>query len=397
MVVTPYTKFPAFNLVKYQCLSVASVNIATFCHGIICGWNAPAIWLMQTEDSPLESGKISLNDASWISGGQYIGYVIGIFLFAAVSKRFSLRTAMSLLVLPNLVAWILVICANEPFQVIIARIITGLSSGGITLLLPLFVAEIANKNIRGILGSLYPTFICLGILFALIVVLYVPYKLTSYIFMVPGLIYSCSVILLPETPQSLLMKNKTKEAEQSFRFYNFGNIQDGEMTFDVKSEFEELCSAVTKRLAAAGNSTVSLRSFFEDTSTIKGGNVCINAYALSIFNEVGTEVDATISAITISSLQLFGLLVSFPLIDCWGRRILLSISCLGSAIAMFSFATFAFLYKSDYELTSFNWIPITTIGVFMISSIAGLVSLPFVIVAELLPEKATSTTNSEIL
>ncbi|KAJ6646779.1 Facilitated trehalose transporter Tret1, partial [Pseudolycoriella hygida] len=386
MVVTANTKFPAFHLVKYQCLAAASVNIATFCHGTILSWSGPAVWLMQTEDSPLESGKISLNDASWIGGGQYIGFIIGIFLFAAVLKHLGLKIAMSLLVLPNLVAWILVICANHPFQVIIARIITGLSSGGITLLLPLFVAEIANKNIRGILGSLYFTCLCLGILFVIIVMSYVPYNITSYIFMVPGVVYSCSVMLLPETPQSLLMKNKTKEAEQSFRFYNFGNIQDGEMTFDVKSEFEELCSAVTK-LADTHAKKGLMIGILLIAISLFSGNICINAYSLSIFNEVGTEVDPTISAITISSLQLVGSFVSFILIDRYGRRILLSISCIGSAISIFSFATFAFLYKSDYELSSFNWIPTTAIGVFMISTTAGLNSLSFVIVAEMLPEK----------
>lgn len=117
------------------------------------------------------------------------------------------------------------------------------------------------------------------------------------------------------------------------------------------------------------------------------GIFSINAYSISIFNETGTEIDPTISAITVTLIQLIGSSITSVLVDRWGRRVLLSASCLGSAISIFGFATFAYLYKTDVVLTSFYWIPITTMAIYIFSNNAGILSLPFVIIAELLPQR----------
>lgn len=63
--------------------------------------------MMLTEDSPLTSGKISLNEASWIGSGQHLGNIFGNFLFALISKHFSLKFSLNLLVLPSLVRMVL--------------------------------------------------------------------------------------------------------------------------------------------------------------------------------------------------------------------------------------------------------------------------------------------------
>lgn len=59
--------------------------------------------MMLTEDSPLSSGKISLSDASWIGSALYVGNIFGNFLFVFIAKYFSLKVALNLLALPNLV------------------------------------------------------------------------------------------------------------------------------------------------------------------------------------------------------------------------------------------------------------------------------------------------------
>lgn len=35
--------------------------------GIICGWASPTIYLLTSNESPLPTGKISMNEASWIA------------------------------------------------------------------------------------------------------------------------------------------------------------------------------------------------------------------------------------------------------------------------------------------------------------------------------------------
>lgn len=123
------------------------------------------------------------------------------------------------------------------------------------------------------------------------------------------------------------------------------------------------------------------------TLALFSGLFVINTYSISIFNDTGTQVDPKISAIIVAFIQLIGTSIVPVLVDSWGRKALLSASCLASSISIFGFATFAYLYKNDFVVTSFYWIPIITMAVYIFSNNAGLCSLPFVLIAELLPQK----------
>lgn len=50
----------------------------------------------------------------------------------------------------------------------------------------------------------------LGVLLGLIIASYVPYRVIPFIFLVPGLIYTGSILMCPESPQSLLMADKSQ-------------------------------------------------------------------------------------------------------------------------------------------------------------------------------------------
>lgn len=117
------------------------------------------------------------------------------------------------------------------------------------------------------------------------------------------------------------------------------------------------------------------------------GVFCVNMYSISIFNETGTYVNPTISAIIIALIQVVGTFVATILVDYWGRRKLLSSSCLGSAVSLISFATFAYLHQRNFVLTSFYWVPVTSMAMFLLSSNAGILPLTFIIIAESLPQK----------
>lgn len=208
------------------------------------------------------------------------------------------------------------------------------------------------------------------------------------------------------------------------------------MSADVKEEYEKLCSA-TSRLELEKSDAVSVRVFCKwssntqllvyfsislnffwssnrnhivifcliflvtEGSTLKGvlvgtflialisfsGLTSLTIYTISILNETGTEIDPKVSVITITCIQIIGSFIASIFVDYWGRKILLSASCFGSAVSLFSFATFAYLYKNDYSMTSFSWIPVTSMAIYIFSINAGICPLPFVIIAEMLPPK----------
>lgn len=64
-----------------------SANIPIVTSSICNGWSSAANLLLTSDKTPLPSGKITLNEASWIASLIYIGGLIGTFFFGYLSKR----------------------------------------------------------------------------------------------------------------------------------------------------------------------------------------------------------------------------------------------------------------------------------------------------------------------
>lgn len=84
--------------------SLVTVNIITFCHGTTIGWMSPSAPVLKGEDSPLQSGPITVAQMSWIGSYFSIGALAGNLIFAILLKYIGLRRSISLLTLPNIVS-----------------------------------------------------------------------------------------------------------------------------------------------------------------------------------------------------------------------------------------------------------------------------------------------------
>lgn len=57
------------------------------------------------------------------------------------------------------------------------------------------------------------------------------------------------------------------------------------------------------------------------------GTFCVVTYAVTIFKESGSNFNPNTSSIVLGSLQIFGTYCTSLLIDKFGRKLLLAISC----------------------------------------------------------------------
>lgn len=49
--------------------------------------------------------------------------------------------------------WLLIYYAKTPFYLILSRVLSGIAGGGLFSIIPSYISEIADDNIRGTLGS----------------------------------------------------------------------------------------------------------------------------------------------------------------------------------------------------------------------------------------------------
>lgn len=149
---------------------MVAANIISLSHGCILGWLSPFLPLLQSTNSPLESGAITLVEASWVAAIICFGGVIGNFTFGLLANHIGSKRAICLLAFPQMVKfpsqivskielnnplfiysmaqafWLCIMFGRYVQHLYIARIFAGITGGGIFVCIPLFVAEISDDQ-----------------------------------------------------------------------------------------------------------------------------------------------------------------------------------------------------------------------------------------------------------
>ncbi len=120
------------------------------------------------------------------------------------------------------------------------------------------------------------------------------------------------------------------------------------------------------------------------------GTFAITTFASHVFKESNADFDPNISAIIMGVLQNIAIYVSSLLIDSWGRRVLFGLSSFLSGIALIIFGTFSYLNYNGLDMSSVYWLPVTSVSLFIFVNGAGMRPLPFVYVAEILPDSVSA-------
>lgn len=103
----------------------------------------------------------------------------------------------------------------------------------------------------------------------------------------------------------------------------------------------------------------------------------------TIFEYSGSSLSPNVSTIIAGCIQLVGAYCSTILVDRTGRKILISISAFGVSIGMFIFSLHGFLKSFGYDVSSFDWIPLTSFCFVLWVANLGVLTLPFLVTTEL--------------
>lgn len=123
---------------------------------------------------------------------------------------------------------------------------------------------------------------------------------------------------------------------------------------------------------------------------IMTGYFTFMAYAVLIFKEADTYIDPYYSSIMLAIAQIIGSLFSTQLSDTLGRKILMMISLFGPAIGLVVLTIYLYLMEMGIDLSSFKWVPVTSLSFVIFIASAGIVPLASVYTVEILPAKVRS-------
>uniref|UniRef100_A0A182W7L4 Major facilitator superfamily (MFS) profile domain-containing protein n=1 Tax=Anopheles minimus TaxID=112268 RepID=A0A182W7L4_9DIPT len=392
------TKFWARENVN-QLLAVLRIHIITASYGVTVGWPAPIIPLLRSPDTPLPSGPVTVEEASWIGATLCIGGTIGTILFAFVHTYFGKKVALLLIPVPHIILWTLILIGDNVWYIYWARFCSGLTGGGVVSVVPLYIADIADKKIRGTLGSLTIIFINIGLVFIYTAGNYLPYYVIPKIMLVAPVAYLILLCFLPETPYCLLRKGRLLEAEQSLMFYR--NIPDEQhRTVEFTVEFDEMRSFILtestqSRICWADFTTPEAkRGLFIGVFVMAlnqfSGIFAILTYAGTIFQMSGTGIDPNVALVLVAVINICGNVTSFTIIDRVGRKILLLLSASGVGLALAVLGVHSYLLINGYDLRGVEWLPVLALSLTLFLAAIGITNVPFFIVPEVMPPKLRS-------
>lgn len=114
-----------------------------------------------------------------------------------------------------------------------ARVISGIGVGMATVIVPMYTAEMAPKEIRGKLGSLFQFFYTLGVMFSYWidygVSIHIPstssaqWQIPVGLQLVPGAILGLGMLITKESPRWLAKKGREEEALKSLIWVRGGD------------------------------------------------------------------------------------------------------------------------------------------------------------------------------
>ncbi|KAF2892678.1 hypothetical protein ILUMI_13495 [Ignelater luminosus] len=363
--------------------------------GTVLGWTSN----ISVEMKKGNYNELPIDDDSlgWIGSSATLGAMVMSFPMGFMCDKLGRKLSMLLLTIPIIIGWLLIINANSLVMIYIGRFICGMIAGAYCVSAPLYTSEIAEKEVRGTLGSCFQLFYTIGLLFTYIVALAVDMKIYTIVLTVMPLVFAAIFFFEPETPIFRMKQKREAEARESLLRLR-GN------KYDVDAELREIKSALEEE----DNNQVSFLKSIKKRSTKKAAIICfslmffqqatgVNAvvfYMSTIFESAGSGLDPKIATTIVGVIQVVSTFVSSLVIDRLGRRILLIGSNFFMAISGCLLGIFFTLQERELvdrqTLATLGFLPIAALSLFMIVYSMGIGPIPWMISSELFPAEIKS-------
>ncbi|XP_054015402.1 facilitated trehalose transporter Tret1-like [Hylaeus anthracinus] len=372
---------------QYIAAFTATLSMASA--GSHIGWTSPILPILKSPNSHL---VISSSDASWIASFALLGCIPGNVIAAFLVDRCGRKASLLLAAIPFTVSWILIIVAWTPYILYIARFIAGIGTGMVYVTCPMYIGEIADKQIRGSLGSFIKLMVTFGELYSHVIGPFVSYETLAYSCILIPIIFFLTFICMPESPYYLLMKNREVDAMKNLGLLKRYATQD-----QLQEDIEQMQKTVIRDLNdkghfwdlfnTPGNRRAVLIGFGLQAVLQFSGLAAIESYTQEIFEAAGdTTLLAAVVVIILSVLQLVAGMGAAALVDKLGRRPLLLFTTLLDGLTLTITGAFYFLkYQMFVDMSNVGWILHTSVIFYEIFVALGLNPLSYMMLGELFP------------
>lgn len=287
-----------------------------------------------TSDLPSEWTTFTV----WYNMAYNLGCLVGAFIGGFVADKLGRRATIFCagLLFCGGTCWVCFNKAQAHTLMYIARIIQGFGVGNSSFSLPLFGAEMAPKELRGMLSGFMQMTVVIGLLLANVVNIIVynhdrGWRTTNGISMAPPIVMLLGIRFVPESPR-WTYKHKGKEAAEQIlkRLRQTDNVgHELEVIGDQIAEEEAEGKGWLEILEPSVRKRVIIAMVLQVLQQAAGINP-IMSYGALIFQDITKS--GRYSALFISGVNFLSTIPAMRWVDTYGRRTMLLIGGVGMII-----------------------------------------------------------------
>ncbi len=264
-----------------------------------------------------------------------VGTIIGTLIIGKPAEKFGRRKSLVFLSGIFFLASLGSAFAINWGMLLFFRLITGVMLGCISVVTPMYIAEISPAKKRGRLVLLNQFFVVTAIFLAFAVNYFLArtIELDSWRWMIgieaiPALSFFLLLNLVPESPRWLVNQGRNQEALVVFQRIKAENPEE-EVQIVKKSVEQEEAVGHGKLFVKENRFPVMIAILIAAFNQLAGINA-IMIYAPRVFEMAGFETDISLlQSISVGATNLLFTFVALFLIDKYGRRTLLMVGSVG--------------------------------------------------------------------
>jgi MFS transporter, SP family, arabinose:H+ symporter len=299
------------------------------------------------------------------------GTVVGAMLAGFPGERFGRRDSLRGLAVFYLVSALGCALAWSWSSLVVFRFIGGLGIGGSSVLAPMYIAEISPAKWRGRLVGLFQFNVVFGILLAyfsnyLIALAHLgasEWRWDLGVAAFPAALFFVMLFTIPRSPRWLVKKGRVDEARSVLQMTGDQNYEHDlqEIVESINVEQKQAAEKLfTRKYAFPIFLAVSIGMF----NQLSGINAILY-YLNDIFAHAGfSRISGNLQAVAIGATNLAFTMIAMSVIDKLGRKTLLLVGSVGTAICLAGVSAIFFTHSHESLLV---WLLVGYIAFFAFS------------------------------
>jgi len=292
----------------------------------------------------------------WGVSSLLVGAIFGAFGSGILTDLYGRKRVLIIVALFFAVSCALTAISGSSVLFISARLFGGLAVGAASVLSPMYVAEVAPANKRGMLVAIYQLTIVIGILCSYIINYWLHDVDNNWRWMfatgvVPSILFFTGLFFIPESPRWLYKAGRKEESLKVLTRIGGEALAKVEVLEIAESLKGNSASVSRGELFKPASRKVMLVGFFLAVLVqISGINTIID-YAPKILLAAGVEIkNALLQTSLLGLINFIFTFVAILFIDKVGRRLLYLIGSMGMAVTLVLLAL-SFYFKMEGIIT----------------------------------------------